>query len=183
VLQVLTADFSRYDVTAVTLAGFIRGDLDYLRGETLVAAIDHTFPGVFDLNVTGGTMAMAKAMNGNADYSTPSTYATPLVVEGFLNFGVLGTVVFLGLLGIIVGSLDHLAETSGAIGYLFALVVALKLPFGVSTEISAARLLWAVGVPFAVLWLMRTLLGGSAWSRRGRMPITRHSAWQSFEGR
>lgn len=158
VAEVVAADFSRYDVGVVALAGFREGRLPYYLGSTFEPAVTSWLPGYLGRGGTEGTGAMAQAMAGSTAYDIPSSYATSIVTESYLNFGLVGVTVLPFLLGLAATALDRLAASRSILTTLFGMALALKIPFGSSFVIASSQVVWAVGLPFATLYLARIVL-------------------------
>ncbi|MDQ1443599.1 MAG: O-antigen polysaccharide polymerase Wzy [Acidimicrobiaceae bacterium] len=164
---VLAADFSRFEVSTVALAGFQESKLGYFWGKTFRTALTYWVPTLRGRGRVDGTAATAKALAGTRSWNLPVSYATSLVTESYLNFGVLGIVLVFAALGRLVAWLDEKAASTRVLMMLLSLGMVLKLPFLVSTSISAGQLVWAVAFPYAVAWLVRSVLGSTV--RKPRM--------------
>jgi hypothetical protein len=162
---VLAADFSRFEVTTTAIAGFEESGMSFYRGSTLRAASTHWLPALRRSGGVDGTAATAQALAGNRSWNLPSSYATSLVAESYLNFGLAGVVLAFAALGRAVAWLDRKASSSNVLAKLLALSVVLKLPFAVSAAISVSQIIWAVAFPFVVAWLVRSVLRRSRGSR------------------
>lgn len=159
VTEVAAADFSRYDVSVVGLAGFHQAELGYLMGSTYAHAALAWVPSSLSSGFIDGTTALARALSGSGSWDTPTSYATSMVIEAYLNFGIVGVAVVSLLFGLVVRRLDALTESPDLLPVLLALSVSLKLPFAIATSVAAGQIVWAVGLPFATAWGARALLG------------------------
>jgi hypothetical protein len=176
IATVMLADLSRYDVSIRAVAGFHEGRMQHLYGETLAAAALHPLPrSLAPHDFTGGTAAMAKAFHGDSEYDLPSSFATPLLVEGYLNFGIAGIVMFFLLFGWLIRWLDRLYDSVDLLVVLFSFMVVLKSPFGVSLEISVSLILWAAVFPWVVASVARAQLVAAG---RARVPGSAHPSGQ-----
>ncbi|HXY46124.1 MAG TPA: O-antigen polysaccharide polymerase Wzy [Acidimicrobiales bacterium] len=156
----VAGDLSRYDVSVVSLAGFETNHMGYYLGTTLVAAATEWLPPplskAFPVN---GTMAQAQTFVGNATWRGDASYATSMMTESFLNFGVLGVVVFFLLLGWLVRWLDRFCESGSILAYVLALEFALRIPFGITMSQGVSDVLAGVLLPLLVAVSVRALLG------------------------
>jgi F0F1-type ATP synthase assembly protein I len=158
VLSEAVAVFSRLDVSVAAIAGFKIGQLPFFLGETLLAALEHPFPeSLVGHHFVGGTMAMAKAIFADPAYSQPSALATPLVVEGYLNFGVLGVVLFSVVLGWLTAIAHRLMASADLLVVILSVFIMLNLPYGVSLQMITQGLVWKSVFPFVVAVLLRDL--------------------------
>jgi hypothetical protein len=134
--------------------------MGYYLGTTLVAAATEWLPPplskVFPVN---GTMAQAQTFVGNASWRGSASYATSMMTESFLNFGVLGVAVFFLLLGRLVRWLDRFCESGSILAYVLALEFALRIPFGITISQGVSDILAGVLLPFLVAVIVRALLG------------------------
>jgi hypothetical protein len=160
VTDTVAGDISRFDVSVVSLAGFETNHMGYYLGTTLVAAATEWLPPplskVFPVN---GTMAQAQTFVGNASWRGSASYATSMMTESFLNFGVLGVAVFFLLLGRLVRWLDRFCESGSILAYVLALEFALRIPFGITISQGVSDILAGVLLPFLVAVIVRALLG------------------------
>ncbi|MDP8992216.1 MAG: hypothetical protein M3N31_04075 [Actinomycetota bacterium] len=160
--EVAAGDFSRYDVSVASVAGFTEGRMGHYLGRTFLTAATTWLPGAGSEDSPDGTSAMAQAIVGDREWRVASSYATPLVTESYLNFGFAGVAIIFLLFGRAVRWVDRLAESPSLLTSLFGLALALKLPFATSVDISVSQMVWAVGFPFAVAFLARSLLKSNA---------------------
>ncbi len=158
VSEVAAGDFSRYDVSVASIAGFNEGQMGHYLGQTFLTAATSWLPGSGRAEVPDGTSAMAQAIVGDKAWRVPSSYATPLVIESYLNFGTPGVALVFFLFGWVVRWADRLAHSPSLVTSLFALALVLKLPFSTSVNISVSQMVWAVGFPFLVVSVARLLL-------------------------
>jgi len=160
VRDTVAGDLSRYDVSVVSLAGFETNHMGYYLGTTLLAAATEWLPPPlskeFPLN---GTVAQAQAMLGNYAVTGSVSYATSMMTESFLNFGILGVAFFFLLLGRAVRWLDRFSQSGSVLAYALVLAVALRLPFGVTMSQGVSDLIAGVLAPFILSVVVRNLLG------------------------
>ena len=147
-LGVLGGDFGRFDVTALAISGFAGGGLDFYYGETLLPCLKALFvSGDVVSKASGGTAAMAQAIFGTRNLAWDSTLATPLVLEGYLNFAWAGAVAFMVVLAWVVQSLERWREDGGDVALVGSVFVLTKLPFLAALEITLPRLIWTALPP------------------------------------
>jgi oligosaccharide repeat unit polymerase len=150
-VQVLMDSFSRLDVSVAAIAGFHEGHLPYFWGKTLLAALTHPIPSwIVDFADQGGTMAMAKAVFVDALWDEPSGMASPLMVEGYLNFGFLGMVLFMLMLGYLTRRTEDIFDSKRILFAILGLALTFQLPFGAALQVITAGAFWTVLFPFLV---------------------------------
>jgi hypothetical protein len=156
----VAGDISRFDVSAVSLAGFETNHMGFYLGSTLVAAATEWLPPplsqVYPVN---GTVAQAQTFVGSKSWMGSASYATSMLTESFLNFGLLGVVLFFLLLGRMVRWADRFCEAGSLLAYVLALEFALWIPFGITLSQGVSDILAGVCLPFAVSVIVRALLG------------------------
>jgi hypothetical protein len=153
-IQVLMDSISRLDVSIAAIGGFYEGNLSFLWGKTVLAAITHPIPPwILDFREHGGTMALAKAVFADPFWDEPTGMASPLMVEGFLNFGIFGSFIFMYFLGKLTLIVERFYSESNILTSLFGLSLMFQLPFGASLQVIFAGLFWTVFFPYAVSYI------------------------------
>lgn len=157
-IQVLMDSISRLDVSIAAIGGFYEGHLSFLWGKTVLAALTHPIPPwILDFRDQGGTMALAKAVFADPSWNEPTGMASPLMVEGFLNYGLFGTCFFMFILGRLTLLVEKLYSESNILISLFGLSLMFQLPFGASLQVIFAGLFWTVFFPFVVSYFFYLL--------------------------
>lgn len=150
-IQVVMDSFSRLDVSIAAIAGFIEGDLPYFYGQTILAALTHPLPSwIIDHSAEGGTMAMAKAIFVDISWDEPSGMATPLMIEGYLNFGLLGVILLMFCLGLLTKWTETLFDSKKILVIILGIALMFNLPFGAALQIIAAGAFWKALFPFLI---------------------------------
>ncbi len=160
---VILGDLSRLDVSLAAVGGASERQFPLFYGESLLAAVEHVIPEwMIGRQFNGGTMLMAKAMHGDKNYNLPSPKASPVMIEGYLNFGIPGIILFMGLLGVLVRRVERLYETRDILTFIFGVSFSFMLPFGASLELHASQIVWRAVFPLGVFIFCRSLLKGLA---------------------